>query len=339
MELTFNSFTPLYMEDVTPARDDYECLWHYTNLNGLLGILPEPSKKKDVTFWFTRSDCLNDMSEGQDVIHWLNAVGNALYEQEQIDYTFYEATQNRVVPKRKLISYPYRDTTIPQEEYQEGAIVDIVECEAFLCCFSTAGDQLDMWRYYAKTEDGYALSFDTSIIFHDQEDYRFADKVDPSVQFSSIKRLDVLYDSDEKRIFLETLLLKAYESYQKETESKGPESALKSVNMYLDYVIQENQYRFKHSCFRNENEYRFVAYRPVVKPKRMANDLAEVRYRSQNGALVPYVEIPGWSHALRKIQISPYVKTDFAEDSLKNYLQSIGLGHIRVSRSELPVRF
>ena len=54
---------------------------------------------------------------------------------------------------------------------------------------------------------------------------------------------------------------------------------------------------------------------------------------------VPATFLDKYKVALPPIGLSPYVKTDFAKDSLKNYLQSIGLGHIRVSRSELPVRF
>ena len=43
-------------------------LWHYTSGNGLMGIIRNDTREHGkLHFWFTRSDCLNDPSEGTHI--------------------------------------------------------------------------------------------------------------------------------------------------------------------------------------------------------------------------------------------------------------------------------
>ncbi len=339
MELPVNSFTPLYMTKIMSTKESYNVLWHYTNLKGLMGILSDSKTKGIMTFRFTRSDCLNDKSEGQDVVDCLASVGKSLFQMKRIDDIFFKSTQNVTIPNRRVISYPYFDDSIEEDEYKEGTMIDIAECEAFLCCFSIAGNQLDMWRYYSKTGDGYAMAFVPDFLFYEQEEYMHSEKVDATIKYITIKKLDILYNFAEKEEYLESILLKAFEAYQKELKTNGKEKAQKSLESFLGFLVQENQYRFKHPCFANEKEYRYIAYRPIEKPKRLANDLPEVKYREQYGALVPYIEISCATHALVEIQISPYINLNFAERTLKEYLNDSGLSRVRTSHSHLPVQF
>ena len=55
-------------------------LWHYTSADGLLGILRnEKSEHGKLHFWFTRSDCLNDTSEGTHILFLFRQVYHPTY--------------------------------------------------------------------------------------------------------------------------------------------------------------------------------------------------------------------------------------------------------------------
>lgn len=48
---------------------DFFPLWHYTSADGLVGIIrDDPTEHGRLHFWFTRSDCLNDTSEGTHIM-------------------------------------------------------------------------------------------------------------------------------------------------------------------------------------------------------------------------------------------------------------------------------
>ena len=51
----FDQYFPEGMKDIS--------FWHYTSADGLKGILTADG----IRFWFTRSDCLNDESEGSGI--------------------------------------------------------------------------------------------------------------------------------------------------------------------------------------------------------------------------------------------------------------------------------
>lgn len=64
-------------------------LWHYTSGNGLMGIVrDDPSEYGKLHFWFTRSDCLNDSSEGSHILDLYRNVCKVLFEEEKISSTF-----------------------------------------------------------------------------------------------------------------------------------------------------------------------------------------------------------------------------------------------------------
>ncbi len=273
----------------------------------------------------------------------LAQVGKYLYDQSKINHTLYGITQKPKIPDKHFIVYPIRDGLTEDADLKDGIMLDRVKCEAFICCFSKAKDQLDMWRYYSKTEDGYSLGFDTSLLFYEQERYKFTETIESKVKFPNLKRLDVLYTPEEKQKYMETTLIRASRCFDDLMTEKGKEAAEKELELFVGYLVQENEYRFKHECFKNEKEFRFVSYRPIMKPKRMNNDIPEIRYRKQQGVLIPYIEIPCSKDALQSIQISPFVRSGFSHSAnvglLQNYLEKQGFARVSVSQSELPVRF
>lgn len=108
-----------------------EHLWHYTDANGLIGIL-ETGK-----MWATQVTCLNDTLEQLffgDLVH--NAVREKKRDNtdENLDLLLYAA--NEILQNRDF-------TTVGQ----------------FVICFSGSEDDLGQWRGYGGGECGYAIGF------------------------------------------------------------------------------------------------------------------------------------------------------------------------------------
>lgn len=132
----FDQYFPEGMKDIS--------FWHYTSADGLKGILTADG----IRFWFTRSDCLNDESEGSGIF--------GVYEKKRNDWCDAHPEQADFADVQCSID-------IPQERYllfySQDHLLDAqpTESDAYICSLSFSGDSLDMWRYYSKGIDGYAL--------------------------------------------------------------------------------------------------------------------------------------------------------------------------------------
>ena len=62
-----------------------------------------------------------------------------------------------------------------------------------------------------------------------------------------------------------------------------------------------------------------------------------IRYRSQYGMIVPYIEMSFPREAIKEVRIAPNASEDAAA-SIKNYLKANNPG-THVKQSELPIRF
>jgi hypothetical protein len=82
-------------------------LWHYTSADGLLGIVRnEQSEHGKLHFWFTRSDCLNDTSEGTHILLLFRQVCSDLLQENTITQSFYDAIKNAEIPNHQFVNFP-----------------------------------------------------------------------------------------------------------------------------------------------------------------------------------------------------------------------------------------
>ena len=99
------------------------------------------------------------------------------------------------------------------------------------------------------------------------------------------------------------------------------------------------QFQFKHECYASEQEYRFVFYLPKDKPALLENKLPDIKFRTQNGIPVPYLDViveKGASY-LDEILISPFIESPSVHTTTADYLRHCGY-KCQVRLSELPVR-
>lgn len=311
---------------------NYSPLWHYTSGNGLMGIVQNAnSEYRELHFWFTRSDCLNDTSEGTHVLDLLNKTCLELLDNGKISQAFYECLKDIEIPTSHFINFP-----IPSnDKYTHESVLDCPKCDAYICSFSLKEDSLDMWRYYSKGDGGYALKL-FAFIFNDHIEYEHSD-YDEKAVFSNISAYKVIYDEPTKISILENAILDTYRVYEqvKTTDSECEENA----KGFIKYALKVFQFQFKHDCYASEQEYRFVFYRPCSKPELLQNDLPEIRYRSQNGVIIPYIDlaIEGGASYLSEVLISPFIKSKIVKKTTQEYLSQCGID-CEVRHSELPVR-
>lgn len=107
-------------------------IWHYTDSNGLLGIL------RTNKFWSTHNKYLNDKSEGR---HFVDKFIELLAKKfgEEIGYG-----TNKGYFAEQVIRY----------------LSEPDEYEQFVTCFCRNGDLLSQWRGYGSFGGGYALGFE-----------------------------------------------------------------------------------------------------------------------------------------------------------------------------------
>ena len=105
----------------------------------------------------------------------------------------------------------------------------------------------------------------------------------------------------------------------------------------IEYGLGKYKFRFKHECFSSEEEVRGIYYVPHNDEKLPEEKKNVIRYRSQYGIIVPYIEMSFPREAMKEVRIAPNASED-AVASIKNYLKANEPG-THVQQSELPIRF
>ena len=327
------SFGELYLKhNYNNQETIHEPLWHYTSGDGLLGIIRNnASDYGKLHFWFTRSDCLNDTSEGNHILDLYKIVCDTLYSEHSINDEFYELVKDLEIPAHQFINYPVP----PEDGTTHSSVLNCIPCHAFICCFSMKEDSLDMWRYYSKGNGGYGLKC-APFLFDAYKKFGYSD-YDKKAVFSMMRSYKVIYEKSEKISILREIVLDTFCAYQNSTDSN--EISVRTAKGFLQRTLKVLQFQFKHECYESEQEYRFVFYRPYDKPNDLKNELPPVKYRLQNGVIIPYIDlaIENGECFLEEILVSPHIKSEFAIDSTHEYIEQCGFS-CKCQKSVLPVR-
>lgn len=158
-----------------------------------------------------------------------------------------------------------------------------------ICSFSTEGDLLSQWRGYCPNEGGYCLEYEVP----------YQEKFHDSLH-------QCIYDDEEKTRQTGTLFRLAKKAILKgHKREKG--KAFRTT--------WSNIARFKNSGFSEEKEHRIIAFRN--------KESEEVKFRTRNNLIIPYIEIDAKLHLLRSIWIGPCQNMELAEESLKSFLRHL----------------
>jgi hypothetical protein len=280
-------------------------IYHYTNDLGLRGIIETGN------LWFSDIFNQNDPSELRHGL--LPAIEIMRIEADRV-----------AVPEAKTFS-----------KNLSGMLRGGIEKTAhyFVCCFSTAEDDLGQWRAYADNGRGYALGFDAQLL----EQAFVAGPPKPGRM-----TFPITYGEDQLRamyqkIIAEVLPLISLPRSYAGLSSDGLNSYMSELSTILSLPIVRAALFFKHGAYSNEAEYRFFEL------FQRGPTVPDLRYRSRPYSLIRYREYD-WRavapNALKHIRIGPSADKrlafEFAETCLREFHPVIG--SIRIDQSTIPYR-
>lgn len=298
-------------------------VYHYTSPDGLLGII----RDKGVTLRFTRYDCVNDLSEGKDVIRCFSLACRASLNAGNISKAFFDAIHDIELGVSAVMSFNIDERlSLDGREISMGKDYVPMRYEAFICCFSLDGDSLPMWNYYAKkgVNQGYNVGFDEGL----------TERENMMLESGPVhmEMVSVIYNDDEK---IGDIIHVVESVYKISSDDPG----FKYCRSLITDELKKRMFRFKSPFFFHEKEVRLVLYIPVEFPKDyLPSDGLKIKYTTQNGYLVPYVDIVYKKELLRRITVGPLLEKDISIRTLETIKENYKYGY-DIMTSNVPIRF
>jgi len=195
-------------------------LGHYTNTQGLLGII------QSKTLRATNIKFLNDEHE---FIHALELIRRLITD---ID-------PSRAAP-HEMIFNEFREKIISKVTLLDQATSESI----FTLSFSQKTDLLSQWRGYCPNNDGYCLEIDTDKI-----------KISALAKFDECHFFQCIYDNEKKKDQLRNILNKYWLQYRDGNDTqKG--TAVEDLRREILLLASH----FKHPAFEEESEHRVVIF-------------------------------------------------------------------------------
>ncbi|SHH52245.1 Protein of unknown function [Sporobacter termitidis DSM 10068] len=298
-------------------------VYHYTSPDGLLGIV----KDKGVNLRFTRYDCVNDFSEGRDVVRCYDLACRELLKDGQIGVDFYNAIKDIELDVSAVMSFSIdKHLTLDDREIDIGREYVPLLCEAYICCFSRDGDSLPMWNYYSKkgVSQGYNVGFDFGLT--ERENVTLLNE---SVHMEMVS---VIYDDNEKLCDIKRIIDTVY-------KRSASDPGYQNCQLLIKDELKKRMFRFKSQFFAHEQEIRLVLYVPVEIPEDFREtDRLRIKYTSQNGYLVPYVDLVYKKELLHRITVGPLLEKEISIRTLQTIKTNYNYNY-EIVTSNVPIRF
>ena len=215
--------------------------------------------------------------------------------------------------------YKYLDTILKQEWMQE----------IYAVCFSEHGDLLSQWRSYADDGRGVAIGFSTGHL------QRMCIGLNGHL-------CNIIYDDNTHR----TLLQAAFDLPDLQGEVQTVEQGTTAILGRLSEAAS----RCKNPAFAEESEWRMIC-EPTLMPSR-GNETVWTKalvpsFRSRNGTVVPYMEIPlidGQDYVkrgmepIKEVYFGPRTSTSLQEYATKLMLDQADFRRVRLRNSSATYR-
>ena len=287
-------------------------IYHYTALKNIEPILL--NSQNQIVLWASQSDCLNDISEGKVVEQRYHEVCKSLWDDGVISRKFYNLLKH-ITPSRNELFYLLQSDAI--RAYRG-------EYTTYIASFSKNNDLLPMWNYYSKGDmfEGVNLGLDASTISFNFG-HSFADgKVKVSIS-------PVIYDPEEQKQVIRSFLLEVVKNYEEQFDS--------SVRALVSMRLTSWKMLFKQACFCHEQEVRII-----VDIANKYSGILPVKYRTNSGYIIPYVEIKIDKSALRSVTLGPFRGTESQiklQESILSQMLTSNQYYAKINVSNVPVRY
>lgn len=306
----------------TSVFPDDELIYHYTSPEGVIGIL----KGKNIELRFTRIDCLNDTTEGSNIIKYYKNICKQLLYNNDIDKEYFDSIIDIWPFKEACFIYDFDPPRIINGiEYKDHCISEYI---TYVFCLSTLPDSLPMWNYYLKNGryEGFNLGFSTLKLkefFHYSSNKR---------NFSS-EFIVVEYEDQEKDDILKDFIIALYKYCNKD------DTQLSRTKIAISNELSKWRYAFKPKYFAHEEEIRFAIHLPLNEDKTMLAPFAKSVIRYDNDSGIPkYIFAPPLDKsALFEITTSPMCNK---KENKRILLELSNKGYdVKIYHSKIPIRF
>ncbi|NSL04200.1 DUF2971 domain-containing protein [Blautia glucerasea] len=272
--------------------EEGEKIYHYTTIDALISIV---SRKE---LWVTKWDYLNDMDE-------LKVALDACVV---------------VLREENIKSEVIQDV---EKSINEGIRGNGLTNSYYICSFSCDEDSQLLWSNYSKY-DGINLEIDFA---------KFRENLNHSIMWDGL----VNYDFESQK---ECLRKTFYDEFI-DVDDFGNIKSLKEINKlqgreyemlisHMSIICELYSMFFKRSCFKGENEYRFVF---------AVDNKQEISFRNKSSIVIPYIKKKVESiDFITRITIGPTNQIDIATKGIRELLYYYQRD-VEVVKSEIPLRF
>ncbi|HBS7744032.1 TPA: DUF2971 domain-containing protein [Klebsiella pneumoniae] len=298
-------------------------LYHYTTLDGFLGIINENA------LWATNIKHLNDSSELSHGIHILEQSIDHVKNNSNINHEWIEEIKKQIKVLDSTSAHDIYVTCFLSSVKPNGEIVD-------------GSDLLSQWRGYSKSQQGICIVFehDRLINFLSSQQNQYIKEGEFYNRQFDIYYGPVQYINHDSAINAAEYLVREKESY------------LSIIDIFLrndlarQGITRTELYNItpliKDEGFKEENEYR-VIYHTIT-------NRTLVRYRSNGDYLIPYISIGNKPELnnntmitnilipIKRIVIGPHQYSTLNAHTIKSMIEERCIMHTPIEISKIPYR-
>ena len=225
--------------------------------------------------------------------------GQSDYEERKLEENYCQIVETNEGEKRKVSAA----MSAPRKNLLE-RIAHQAKQNSFAVSFSKVSDSLPMWNNYGHNGHGLSIGFDAEVIVNQGYDL-----------------VECIYDNE---------LSKKLAGYIYGSIHDAPERTHQTIE--LNTIAKNSHFEYEKECRIPLREY----YGNCCITKR--GQFYPIKYDIKRGIISPYVDIFVPLKAIQEIWIGPTNDSNLAEDSLKSWLESIGMNWIKIKKSSAPFR-
>lgn len=317
--------------------DSHPYLYHYTNVQGLKGIL------ENQCLWATHYKFLNDSSEFQLFKQYLEKLlypsRLRFYTKEYIENLDSKAALDSVGGLQAAAKRGVEDFLKIIYEKIPHEIFIVSFCAEHKDEYTKEHGLLSQWRGYGEN-GGYAIVFKTESLMEML-------KVESELfQYNFLYAADVIYNDEEGAKKLEEELTEEIRQNISNFQLEIIKGAMQGKQEFPDNQLAEKALtpafqfgsRYKHQGFKEENEVRIIAIHFPIKEEQHGKQEKQRLFRNNNGVLVPYIEIfkPKIRNLpIEKIIVGPHREKELRAEALRIMLKDSDIVD-KVMVSDIP---
>ena len=261
-------------------------LYHYTDANGLLGILNNNS------LWATHIHFLNDIKELHSGVERLN-----LFLEQEKKMVNELITDNELLdlhPALRFLCTSY-DQTINDLNFLLNEKIDI-----YIISFTDKKDNLRQWMSYCPPNGGYCIEFNEEV---------FDNMTNLLSNNIMSKLMPVSYEgiNCENYLSIKNVLSDIF-------KQKGDIDSLKN------YIIDRNKNILFDCCSSKENMFQDESEKRIIIQASKQNN--SIKHRTKSGVIIPYIEYIFNPSCIKSIWIGPNLNKELARAGIEKLLKT-----------------